>query len=67
VERKTWPEALLMHIPACLLFSMGHSFLYWTTCYASTQLGATLFFRFHPNLLTHWAIVGFTSQAGSKG
>jgi len=60
VERKTWPKALLVHIPACLLFSMGHSFLYWTTCYASNQLGATLFFRFHPNLLTYWAIVGFT-------
>jgi two-component system LytT family sensor kinase len=60
VERKTWPKALAVHIPACLLFSMGHSFLYWTTCYASNQLGETLFFRFHPNLLTYWAIVGFT-------
>ena len=60
VERKTWPRALLVHIPACLLFSMGHSFLYWTACYASNQLGETLFFRFHPNLLTYWAIVGFT-------
>jgi two-component system, LytTR family, sensor kinase len=60
VERKTWPKALLVHIPACLLFSVGHSFLYWTACYASNQLGETLFFRFHPNLLTYWAIVGFT-------
>ena len=60
VERKTWPKALAVHIPACLLFSMGHSFLYWTTCYASNELGETLFFRFHPNLLTYWAIVGFT-------
>ena len=60
VERKTWPKALPVHIPACLLFSMGHSFLYWTACYASNQLGETLFFRFHPNLLTYWAIVGFT-------
>lgn len=60
VQRGTWPKALLVHIPACLLFSMGHSFLYWTTCYASSQLGATLFFRFHPNLLTYWSIVGFT-------
>jgi two-component system, LytTR family, sensor kinase len=60
VERKSWPKALLVHIPACLLFSMGHSFLYWTACYASNQLGETLFFRFHPNLLTYWAIVGFT-------
>lgn len=60
VERKTWPKALAVHIPACLVFSMGHSFLYWTTCYASNQLGETLFFRFHPNLLTYWAIVGFT-------
>jgi two-component system, LytTR family, sensor kinase len=60
VERKSWPKAFLVHIPACLLFSMGHSFLYWTTCYASNRLGATLFFRFHPNLLTYWAIVGFT-------
>jgi two-component system LytT family sensor kinase len=60
VERKSWPKAFLVHIPACLLFSMGHSFLYWTTCYASNRLGETLFFRFHPNLLTYWAIVGFT-------
>jgi two-component system LytT family sensor kinase len=60
IERKTWPNALLVHIPACLAFSMGHSFLYWTACYASDQLGETLFFRFHPNLLTYWAIVGFT-------
>ncbi len=60
IERKTWPRALLVHVPACLLFSVGHSFLYWTACYASNRLGATLFFRFHPNLLTYWAIVGFT-------
>jgi two-component system, LytTR family, sensor kinase len=60
VERKTWPKALAVHIPACFVFSIGHSFLYWTTCYASNQLGETLFFRFHPNLLTYWAIVGFT-------
>jgi two-component system LytT family sensor kinase len=60
VERRTWRKSLAVHIPACLLFSMGHSFLYWTTCYASNQLGETLFFRFHPNLLTYWAIVGFT-------
>ena len=60
IEHKTWSRALLVHLPACLAFSMGHSFLYWTACYASNQLGETLFFRFHPNLLTYWAIVGFT-------
>jgi two-component system, LytTR family, sensor kinase len=59
-EGGRWKKALVVHIPACLLFSIGHSCLYWLTCYASNQLGATLFFRFHPNLLTYWAIVGFT-------
>jgi two-component system, LytTR family, sensor kinase len=60
VERKTWLRALAVHVPACFLFSVGHSCLYWLACYASNQLGETLFFRFHPNLLTYWAIVGFT-------
>ena len=60
IERKSRFKGLLVHIPACFLFSVGHSCLYWLACYASNQLGETLFFRFHPNLLTYWAIVGFT-------
>lgn len=60
IERKTWPRAMLIHLPACLLFSISHSCLYWLACYASHSVGRTLFFRFQPNLLTYWAIVGFT-------
>jgi two-component system LytT family sensor kinase len=60
VERKTWRTALLAHIPACVAFSLGHSGLYWVCCYAWHEVGGTLFYRFHPNLLTYAAIVGFT-------
>ncbi|HYL97729.1 MAG TPA: histidine kinase [Blastocatellia bacterium] len=60
VESRHLAKALLVHVPACFLFSVGHSCLYWLSCYASNQVGEELFFRFHPNLLTYWAIVGFT-------
>ena len=55
-----WAGSLLVHVPACLAFSIGHSTLYAALCYASPQLFHTLFLRFHPNLITYWAIVGFT-------
>ncbi len=59
-ERAKWGKALAFHLPACLLFSAAHSGLYWLACYASHEVGTTLLFRFQPNLLTYWAIVGFT-------
>jgi two-component system, LytTR family, sensor kinase len=59
-DRKVWGRALLVHVPACLAFSVGHSCLYAVACYAWHDVGGTLFYRFHPNLLTYWAAVGFT-------
>jgi two-component system LytT family sensor kinase len=60
VERETWPRALLIHVPACLVFALSHSGLYAALCYASPSVFHTMFLRFHPNLLTYWAVVGFT-------
>lgn len=60
IERRKWRKVLLAHIPACLLFSIGHSALYWVACWTWHDIGGTLFYRFHPNLLTYWAVVGFT-------
>ena len=61
LEHGTWRKALLIHIPACLVFSVSHSWLYAALCYASPKLFHMLFLRFHPNLLTYWAVVGFVS------
>lgn len=60
IERRQWRKALLVHVPACLLFSMGHSVLYALACHAWNDVGSTLFYRFHPNLITYWAAIGFT-------
>jgi two-component system LytT family sensor kinase len=60
VERKTWRSALLVHAPACVAFSLVHAGAYWVACYAYHEVGGTLFNRFHPNLLTYAAVVGFT-------
>jgi two-component system LytT family sensor kinase len=60
MERKSWRTALLVHVPACLVFSLGHSGLYWAACHLWHDTGGTLFYRFHPNLLTYAAVVGFT-------
>jgi two-component system, LytTR family, sensor kinase len=61
LERRTWRVALAVHIPACLAFSVLHSLLYAMACHAwQGVVGATLYYRFHPNLLTYWAIVGAT-------
>ena len=59
-ERQTWIRSTLVHVPACLLFSISHSFLYALMCYASPQLFHVLFLRFHPNILTYWGVVGVT-------
>jgi LytS/YehU family sensor histidine kinase len=60
IERKNWRAAMAAHIPACLVFSLAHSGLYWVACHASHEVGGMLFYRFHPNLLSYWAVVGFT-------
>ena len=60
LERKRWRSALAVHVPACLAFSVAHSGLYAIACHAWNDAGGTLFYRFHPNLLTYWAFVGFT-------
>ena len=59
-ERRRWQPALLAHVPACLAFSVAHSMLYAVVCHAWNDVGDPLFYRFHPNLLTYWAVVGFT-------
>jgi hypothetical protein len=58
-ERRHLKLALLVHIPACLAFSLAHSGLYAILCHAS-DVGGTLFYRFHPNLLSYCAVAGFT-------
>ena len=60
VERQAWPKSLAVHMPASVLFSMSHSALFVLLCYASPGISEALLLRFHPNLLTYWAIVGFT-------
>jgi two-component system LytT family sensor kinase len=60
IDGETWKRALPIHLVVSLLFSLAHSGLYWITCYTAHDLGQLLFFRFHPNLVTYWAIVGCT-------
>src|SRR5215510_9791836 len=60
LERKRWRLSLAVHLPACVAFSALHSVLYAIACHAWEGAGSTLFYRFHPNLLTYWAFVGFT-------
>jgi two-component system LytT family sensor kinase len=60
IDKNTWRTALPIHLGASLLFSLSHSGLYWITCYTAHNLGQILFFRFHPNLITYWTIIGFT-------
>ncbi len=55
-----WIPALLVHVPASVLFAAVHTLVYFALCYTWHEVGRTLFFRFHPNLLTYWAIVGLT-------
>lgn len=56
-ERGAWSRSLLVHIPACFVFSIGHSFIYALLCYTSPVFHL-LFLRFHPNMVTYWAVVG---------
>src|SRR5919201_804504 len=46
-----WTGLSLMFVPEVYLYFL---------CCASPPLFHALFVRFHPNLLTYWAIVGFT-------
>jgi two-component sensor histidine kinase len=61
-ERGTWARSLLVHAPACLAFSICHSFIYAALCYASPVFHV-LFLRFRPSLVTYCTIVGFTEAA----
>jgi len=67
IERRNWRTVLAVHLPACLAFSLGHSALYLVACYTHHEVGGTLFYRFHPNLLTYWAVVGFTQATDYFG
>jgi two-component system, LytTR family, sensor kinase len=60
-ERGRWPASFAVHALACLFFCVSHTGVYYLLCYASHGvLGLLLFQRVHPNVLTYWAIVGFT-------
>lgn len=60
MERRRWLRSLLAHVPACIVFSFTHAWLYSIACYASPYLSYTLLLRFHPNMLTYGAIAGIT-------
>jgi two-component sensor histidine kinase len=55
-----WLVPLAVHVPACVAFSIAHTWLYWMICFAAHDVGYVLFFRFQPNLLTYWAVVGIS-------
>lgn len=60
-DRERWRRSLLVHVPACIVFSVSHSGLYTLVCYASPELSRALYVRFHPNLITYWGIVAATA------
>lgn len=64
VERGKLKTAALVHVPACLAFSVGLSGLFALMCHSWSEVGGMLFYRFHPNLLSYWAVVGFTQAYG---
>ena len=66
-DQARWRRALLVHLPACMVFSLSYSWLYAGLCYAAPSLFHMLFIRFHPNILTYWAIVGFTQAVDYFG
>src|ERR671924_388464 len=35
IEQGAWRRALAVHVPACLVFALSHSWLYALLCYAS--------------------------------
>lgn len=61
LERGRWTKSLLIHIPASIAFAYAHTGAYVLVCYASRSVAQDLLQRFHPNLLTYWAIVAATA------
>ena len=61
LERGRWSRSLLIHIPASIAFAYAHTGAYVLICYASRSVAQDLLQRFHPNLLTYWAIVAATA------
>lgn len=61
LERGRWARSLLIHIPASIAFAYAHTGAYVLICYASRSVAQDLLQRFHPNLLTYWAIVAATA------
>jgi len=61
LEKSQWTRSLLIHIPASIAFAYAHTGAYVLVCYASKSVAQDLLQRFHPNLLTYWAIVAATA------
>ena len=61
IEKGRWKTSLLVHIPASIAFAYAHTGVYVLVCYASKTVARDLLQRFHPNLLTYWAIVAATT------
>jgi len=61
LEKGRWRRSLLVHIPASIAFAYAHTGAYVLVCYASRSVAQDLLQRFHPNLLTYWAIVAATA------
>jgi len=61
IEKGRWTRSLLVHIPASIAFAYAHTGAYVLVCYASRSVAQDLLQRFHPNLLTYWAIVAATA------
>ncbi len=69
IERERWLPALLVHVPSAILFALAHLALYawvaslisWspTSRLSPSQLFQSFFLiKFHPGVLTYWAMVG---------
>ena len=65
IEQKTWRRSMAVHVPASVFFSILHLVIYVAVApltmrmYASRELFRAFFpTKFHPGVLTYWAIVG---------
>jgi sensor histidine kinase YesM len=69
IESGRWKSSLLIHLTISILFAIAHlafysclvPFIGWsqTSRFSPLQLFQSFFiFKFHPNVLTYWAIVG---------
>lgn len=61
LERGRWMTSLMIHIPVSIAFAYAHTGAYVLVCYVSRSVAQDLLQRFHPNLLTYWAIVAATA------